>query len=143
VAFADRGYACGGWRENCCHGGDGTKGLTMTFLEAVFSYEPPVGERELTALNSVRDVYGIRLVRFNQERNAVTVEYDASRLTKSDIEFMLRNAGIRLQGPLREPPDARSEVKELERNRSSWPAYAAISRCSVRFFPPDFTRYMT
>jgi hypothetical protein len=72
----------------------------MTFLEVVFSYEPPVGERELAALNGVRDVYGIRLVRFHQERNAVTVEYDASRLTKSDIEFMLRNAGIRLQGPL-------------------------------------------
>ena len=72
----------------------------MTFLEVVFNYEPPVGERELAALNSVRDVYGIRLVSFNQERNAVTVEYDASRLTKSDIEFMLRNAGIRLQGPL-------------------------------------------
>jgi hypothetical protein len=72
----------------------------MTFLEVVFNYEPPVGERELAALNGVRDVYGIRLVSFNQERNAVTVEYDASRLTKSDIEFMLRNAGIRLQGPL-------------------------------------------
>jgi hypothetical protein len=72
----------------------------MTFLEAVFNYEPPVGERELTALSNVRDVYGIRFVRFNQERNAVTVEYDASRLTKSDIEFMLRNAGIRLHTPL-------------------------------------------
>jgi hypothetical protein len=72
----------------------------MTFLEVVFNYEPPFGEHELTALNSVRDVYGIRLVRFNQERNAVIVEYDASRLTKSDIEFMLRNAGIRLQSPL-------------------------------------------
>ena len=72
----------------------------MTFLEVVFNYEPPVGERELAALNGVRDVYGIRLVRFDQERNAVTIEYDASRLTKSDIEFMLRNAGIRLQRPI-------------------------------------------
>ena len=68
----------------------------MTFLQAVFTYEPPVGERELIALNDVRDVYGIRLVRFNQTQNTVTVEYDASRLTKSDLEFMLRNAGIRL-----------------------------------------------
>ncbi len=69
----------------------------MTSLEAVFGYEPPVGERELTALNGVRDVYGIWLVKFNQGANTVTVQYDASRLTKSDIEFMLRNAGIRLQ----------------------------------------------
>jgi hypothetical protein len=72
----------------------------MTFLEAVFAYEPPIGERELTALNHVRDVYGIRLVKFNQGTNSVTIEYDASRLTKSDLEFMLRNAGIRLRHSL-------------------------------------------
>jgi hypothetical protein len=29
--------------------------------------------------------------------HTVTIEYDASRLTKSDIEFMLRNAGLRLE----------------------------------------------
>ena len=58
------------------------------------------GERELIALNDVRDVYGIRLVRFNQTQNTVIVEYDASRLTKSDLEFMARNAGIRLHTPL-------------------------------------------
>ena len=69
----------------------------MTFLQAVFSYEPPVGER---SPNDVRDVYGIRLVRFSQTQNTVTVEYDASRLTKRDIEYMLRNAGIRLHIPL-------------------------------------------
>jgi hypothetical protein len=70
------------------------------FVEAVFSYEPPVGERELTALNGVREVYGVWLVKFNQDANSVTVQYDLSRLTESDIEFMLRNAGIRLQTPL-------------------------------------------
>lgn len=72
----------------------------MPLLQAVFPYEPPVGERELLALNDVRDVYGIRLVRFNQANNTVTVEYDASRLTKSDLEFMLRNSGIRLRHPV-------------------------------------------
>ena len=72
----------------------------MTFLQAVFSYEPPVGERELIALNDVRDVYGIRLVRFNEALRSVTVEYDASRLTRSDLEFLLRNAGIRIHIPM-------------------------------------------
>ena len=71
--------------------------LPMTFIEAVFPYEPPVSERELSTLNSVREVYGIRVVKCNQERKTVTVEYDASRLNKTDIEFMLRNAGIRLR----------------------------------------------
>ena len=71
----------------------------MTFLEVIFAYQPPVGERELTALNNLRDVYGIRAMKFNQQTNSVTIEYDASRLMKSDIEFMLRNAGIRLRNP--------------------------------------------
>jgi hypothetical protein len=40
----------------------------MTFLEAVFAYQPPVGERELGALNRVRDVYGIRAARGETSR---------------------------------------------------------------------------
>ena len=71
----------------------------MTFLEIVLPYEPPVGERQLSSVNSMHDVYGIRAVKFNQQVNTVAVEYDASRLTKGDIEFMLRNAGIRLRNP--------------------------------------------
>lgn len=34
---------------------------------------------------------------FNHEKNTITIEYDSSRLTRNYIEFMLRNAGIRLQ----------------------------------------------
>jgi hypothetical protein len=48
----------------------------------------------------MHDVYGIRAVKFNQRSNSVAVEYDASRLTKGDIEFTLRNAGIRLRNPI-------------------------------------------
>jgi hypothetical protein len=40
----------------------------------------------------MHDVYGIRAVKFNQGMNSVTVEYDASRLTKGDIEFMRETA---------------------------------------------------
>ena len=32
--------------------------------------------------------------------HCIVVEYDASRLTKGDIAFMLRGAGIRLQNPV-------------------------------------------
>jgi hypothetical protein len=72
----------------------------MTFLEAMFPYEPPVRERELRSLNAMHDVYGIRAVKFNQGMNTFTVEYDSSRLTKGDIEFVLRNAGISLRNPV-------------------------------------------
>jgi len=55
----------------------------MTLLELVLPYEPLVGERELSSLNAMHDVYGIRAVKFNQGMNTVTVEYDTSRLTKA------------------------------------------------------------
>lgn len=74
----------------------------MTFLDVVFSYEPPIGAHEMSSLSAIHEVYGIRLMKFNERLHTVTVEYDASRLTKSDIEFMLRNAGLRLQTPLAE-----------------------------------------
>lgn len=72
----------------------------MTFVEASFPYQPPVGQQELAALDGVRDVYGIRTVRFDEALHCIVVEYDASRLTKGDIAFMLRGAGIRLQNPV-------------------------------------------
>jgi hypothetical protein len=72
----------------------------MTFVEASFPFETPVGHRELAALDGMRDVYGIRTVRFDEGLHRIVVEYDASRLTKSDIAFMLRGAGIHLVDPV-------------------------------------------
>jgi hypothetical protein len=69
----------------------------MTFLISVFSYEGIVTERALRSLNEIRDVYGIRALSVDERNRNVRVEYDASRLKESDIGFMLRNAGIRLQ----------------------------------------------
>jgi hypothetical protein len=69
----------------------------MTLLQATFPYRPPVTERELIALNDVREVYGIRLVKFDKGRETITVEYDASRLKRSDLVFILRTAGIRIE----------------------------------------------
>ena len=69
----------------------------MTFLTALFPYKGPLHEREMRALDDVRDVYGIRIVSIDERKQRILVEYDASRLLQSDILFMLRNAGIRLQ----------------------------------------------
>ena len=68
----------------------------MTFLVSVFPYEGSVTEHEARALDEIRDVYGIRALRIDEKSRNIRVEYAASRLKQSDIEFMLRNAGIRL-----------------------------------------------
>ena len=72
----------------------------MTFLTALFPYKGPLHEREMRALDDVRDVYGIRIVSIDERKQRILVEYDASRLLQSDILFMLRNAGIRLQNDI-------------------------------------------
>jgi len=66
----------------------------MTYLDLVFSYASLPGESELRAIDSMREVYGVRAVRFNQKDRTVRVEFDASRLKQEAVARLLRQAGI-------------------------------------------------
>jgi hypothetical protein len=68
----------------------------MTYLEVVFRYGAAPGESEMRAIDSMREVYGVRRVQFNQDQT-MRVEYDASRLTQDAIAKLLRQAGIDIQ----------------------------------------------
>lgn len=70
------------------------KGWRMTYLDVVFSYGALPGERELQAIDNMREVYGIRRVRFNDKDRTVRVEFDASRLNQDAVAKLLRSAGI-------------------------------------------------
>jgi len=48
----------------------------------------------MLALSKVRDVYGIRALRFDEAANTVRVEYDASRLSGPVVHQLLRRAGV-------------------------------------------------
>jgi hypothetical protein len=72
----------------------------MTFLMATFRYERTPGVRELEALDEVREVYGIWHLQFDEKNKLISIEYDGSRLAVDDIEFLLRNAGIDIRGPI-------------------------------------------
>ena len=50
----------------------------------------------MLALSKVRDVYGVRLLAFNEAAKTVRVEYDATRLTEAVIHQLLRRAGLDL-----------------------------------------------
>jgi hypothetical protein len=69
----------------------------MTALDVCFRYGTPPGERELRAINSVREVYGIRRLGFNEQARTVTVEYDATRLNDAAVASLLRGAGLDLR----------------------------------------------
>jgi hypothetical protein len=66
----------------------------MTYLDVVFSYGALPGERELQAIDNMREVYGSRRVRFNHKERTVRVEFDASRLKQDAVAKLLRSAGI-------------------------------------------------
>jgi hypothetical protein len=70
----------------------------MTQLEVSFRYGTIPGEAEMRALDTVRDVYGIRRLSFDRAGQIIRVEYDASRLKEPAVASLLRRAGIDLQG---------------------------------------------
>jgi len=76
------------------------KGLRMTYLDVVFNYDSPPGERELRAIDGMREVYGIQRVRFNEKDRTVRVQFDASRLKQDAVAKMLRQAGIDVREPM-------------------------------------------
>jgi hypothetical protein len=72
----------------------------MTQLEVAYRYGSAPGEAEMRALDSVREVYGIRRMRFDSKERIVHVEFDASRLKEPVIAGLLRQAGLDVQQKL-------------------------------------------
>jgi hypothetical protein len=72
----------------------------MTYLEAAFRYQTPPGEAELRAIDTIREVYGIQRIQFNEKDRTVRVLFDASRLNGDAVVRLLRQAGIDVQEQL-------------------------------------------
>lgn len=68
----------------------------MTCLEVVYRYANPPGEQVMRALDTVREVYGIRRLRFNEKERTVRVEFDASRFSADAVAKLLRQTGLDL-----------------------------------------------
>jgi len=66
----------------------------MTYLELAYRYQSQPGETELRALDSVREVYGIQRIGFEEKEHTVRVLYDASRLSEDSVARLLRQAGL-------------------------------------------------
>ena len=72
----------------------------MTAVEVVFKYSVPPTEQIMRAMDSVREVYGIRRIRFNEAEQTIRVEYDATRLNEASVSALLRRTGLDLTGKL-------------------------------------------
>ena len=66
----------------------------MTTMDVSYRYNNRPSESVLRAIDSVREVYGIRKVRVNEKEQLVHVEYDASRFKEPVVVNLLRRAGL-------------------------------------------------
>ncbi len=72
----------------------------MTYLEAAYRYQTPPGEAALRAIDSVREVYGIQRIKFDEKERTVRVLFDASRMKGAAVARLLRQSGIDVQEQL-------------------------------------------
>jgi copper chaperone CopZ len=68
----------------------------MTLFDVAFRYGKQPGPEELRAIDALREVYGIRQVRFNEKDSTIRVEFDASRMKEETVAALLRRAGVDL-----------------------------------------------
>ncbi len=68
----------------------------MTAVEVVFRYQPPVTETVMRAIDTLREVYGIRRIRFDEKERTIRVEYDATRMNEATVAALLRRTGLEL-----------------------------------------------
>ncbi len=69
----------------------------MMPLDVVFRYGLAPGAQQLRALDTARDVYGVRRIVFNEAERTVKVEYDGTRLHPDTVAALLRRAGLDLK----------------------------------------------
>jgi hypothetical protein len=68
----------------------------MTSVDVVFKYLYAPTESVMRAMDNVREVYGIRRIRFNEADRTVRVEYDATRMNQDTVAALLLRTGLEL-----------------------------------------------
>jgi hypothetical protein len=68
----------------------------MTQLEVAYRYGTPPTQGTMRAIDSVREVYGVRRITFDEKDRIVRVEFDASRFKEPVVASLLRQAGVAL-----------------------------------------------
>jgi hypothetical protein len=86
----------------------------MTQLEALYRYEGHATETAMFALGNLREVYGIRRIKVDEEWKTIRVEYDATRLAGPTVFQLLRQTGLAVveQLPLIPPQEAAPAAAE-------------------------------
>lgn len=66
----------------------------MTLVEVTYDLQSPLRPEQLRALASFANTYGLRRFQVREGLNQISLEYDASRLTETEVAHVLRCARI-------------------------------------------------
>jgi len=66
----------------------------MTLLEVTYELQSPLTPDQLRRLGEFSNTYGLRRFRFDESKNHLSFEYDASRLRDTQISHVLGRATI-------------------------------------------------
>lgn len=70
----------------------------MTYLEVVYRYRTTATEKDMRAVDAIREIYGVQRIQFNEKERTIRVLFDASRLKEDVIASLLRGAGVDIEG---------------------------------------------
>ena len=66
----------------------------MTKVQIRFTVQKPLDDAALAGISLVNSKYGIQKINVSPELDALTVEYDATRLRPAEVEAAFAGAGI-------------------------------------------------
>ncbi len=66
----------------------------MTLVEARYRFTAPFKDEFTTAIQAAHTQYGLRAIKLDAQLEGVTVLFDASRLTTSDVDHALLSLAL-------------------------------------------------
>ena len=70
----------------------------MTFMSITYELQNPLSPEEYRALAEFANTYGLQKFHFDDKKNWLRFDYDASRLKETVVEHVLRAARIPVVG---------------------------------------------
>lgn len=75
----------------------------MTLVEITYRLHSSLSNEQLARLGEFSNTYGLRKIRVDEQKNQISLEYDASRLRETQVAQVLGQAGISVSRQPAEP----------------------------------------
>lgn len=69
----------------------------MTSMDVSYTFTGGLTPEQIRALAGLRDVYGIRALRLDEERGRIAIEYDATRLDEPRVKALVLGCAVEIE----------------------------------------------